>query len=89
MLECPPTAREHVTRAIVITGLRYSLLLVLLAAIAAGAPVCAADTMQCGRFSQEELPAPVPSLYPSARERLEQISHAIKSTSYSVLFFGD
>ena len=64
-------------------------LLVLLAAIAASAPVCAAETVQCARFSREELPAPVPSPYPSAVERLEQINRAVKSTSYSVLFLGD
>jgi lysophospholipase L1-like esterase len=89
VLGCPPTAKEHLTKEIVIAGLRYSPLLVLLAAIAAGAPVCAAETMLCERFSREELPAPVPSPYPSALERLEQISHAVKSTSYTVLFFGD
>src|SRR6266481_2902840 len=89
MLECRPTAKEHVTREIVIAGLRCPLLLVLLVAIAAGGPARAAETLRCARFSREELPVPEPSPYPSALERLKRISHAVKSTPFSVLFFGD
>jgi lysophospholipase L1-like esterase len=50
---------------------------------------CAAGTLQCGRFTCEQLPAPVPSPYPSALERLNRINQAVRSARYSILFFGN
>jgi len=65
---------------------------VLLAALAACisfGPACAAEGVRCGSFAHEQLPAPVPSPYPSALERAKSISQAVKSRGYSILFFGD
>src|SRR5215831_15906749 len=52
-------------------------------------PACAEETLPCARFSREELPAPMPSPYPSKLERLNWINQAVKSSRYSILFFGD
>jgi lysophospholipase L1-like esterase len=60
----------------------------LVACISLG-PACAAEAVRCGRFAQAQLPAAVPSPYPSALERVKLINQAVKSTRYSVLFFGD
>jgi beta-glucosidase len=65
---------------------------VLLAALAACislGPACAAEGVRCGSFAHEQLPAPVPSPYPSALERAKSINQAVKSGRYSILFFGD
>src|ERR1700724_3777214 len=50
---------------------------------------CAAAAERCGPFAHEQLPAPVPSPYPSAMERAKSINQAIRSRRYSILFFGD
>ena len=52
-------------------------------------PACAEETLPCARFSREELPAPMPSPYPSKLERLNWINQEVKSSRYSILFFGD
>jgi hypothetical protein len=57
--------------------------------LASDRPAGATEMLRCARFGQGELPAPVPSPYPSAIERADRISHAVKSAPYSVLFFGD
>ena len=72
--------------------MRYNRGPVLAAALAAFAclePAFAKAALRCPRFSGEEIPAPIPSQYPSALERLKLINQAVKSTRYSVLFFGD
>jgi len=53
------------------------------------APVCAAEAVRCGPFANERLSTPIPSPYPSALERAKRISQAVKSSLYSVIFFGD
>jgi lysophospholipase L1-like esterase len=53
------------------------------------APACEAEAVSCGRFAHEQLPTPTPSPYSSARERAKWIDQAVKSTRYSILFFGD
>jgi beta-glucosidase len=60
-----------------------------LAACTSFGPACGAETVGCGPFAQEQLPTPVQSPYPSARERAKWINQAVKSTRYSILFFGD
>ena len=60
-----------------------------LAAFASFGAACAAEALRCRPFAHEQLPAPVPSPYPSALERAKRINQAVKSTRYSVLFFGD
>ena len=60
-----------------------------LAAFACLEPAFATETLRCTMFSREEIPAPVQSQYPSALERLKLINRAVKSTRYSILFFGD
>ncbi len=50
---------------------------------------CAAAAERCGPFTHEQLPAPVPSPYPSAIERAKSINQAVKSSLYPILFFGD
>jgi lysophospholipase L1-like esterase len=65
---------------------------VALAALAACfslGPACAAEPVHCGPFAHEQLPIPMPSPYSSALERAKWISQAVKSSLYSVLFFGD
>ena len=57
--------------------------------LASDRPAGATEMLRCARFGQGELPAPVPSPYPSAIERADRISHAVKSVRYPVLFFGD
>jgi GDSL-like Lipase/Acylhydrolase family len=72
--------------------MRHNLGRVLAAALAAFACLegaSAAEPLRCARFSQEELPAPTPSPYPSALERLKWINQAVNSTRYSMLIFGD
>ena len=67
-------------------------LLVALAALAACPalePAGAMETLGCGPFAHEPLPAASPSPYPSARERAKWISQAVRSTHHSLLFFGD
>ena len=60
-----------------------------LAACTLFGPACEAEAVGCGPFAQEQLPTPVQSPYPSARERANSINQAVKSTRYSILFFGD
>jgi lysophospholipase L1-like esterase len=65
---------------------------VALAALAACfslGPACVAEPVHCGPFAHEQLPIPMPSPYSSALERAKWISQAVKSSLYSVLFFGD
>src|SRR5215469_11866999 len=72
--------------------MRHHLVLALAAALAAFAclePASIAETLRCARFSREELSAPTPPPYPSALERMKWINQAVKSTPYSILFFGD
>jgi len=72
--------------------MRHNRAPVLAAAFAAFAcfePACAEETLPCARFSREESPAPMPSPYPSKLERLNSINQAVKSSRYSILFFGD
>jgi beta-glucosidase len=52
-------------------------------------PACAAEAVGCGPFAHERLPNPMPSPYTSALERAKWISQAVKSSLYSVIFFGD
>ena len=72
--------------------MRHNLVLALAAALTAFAclePASIAETLRCARFSREELSAPMPPPYPSALERMKWINQAVKSTPYSILFFGD
>jgi beta-glucosidase len=62
---------------------------ITIAALSSGIPVFATEILRCARFDQGELPVPAPSPYPSAIARADQISHAVKSAAYSVVFFGD
>jgi beta-glucosidase len=62
---------------------------ILIAGLASGRPACATEILRCARFDQGELPAPVPSPYPSAIELAKRISQTVKSAPHSVLFFGD
>ena len=50
---------------------------------------CATEALQCGPFAHEKFPAPVPSPYSSALERVKHINQAVKSTRYSIIFLGD
>ena len=68
---------------------RGPILAAALAALACLEPAFATESLRCARFSREEIPAPTPSQYPSALERLKLINQAVKSTRYSILFFGD
>ena len=52
-------------------------------------PAGAMETLGCGPFAHELLPAASPSPYPSALERAKWITQAVKSTHHSLLFFGD
>jgi lysophospholipase L1-like esterase len=61
----------------------------VIAGLASGGSACATEILRCPRFDQGELPGPAPSAYPSALERVERISRAVKSTPHSVLFLGD
>jgi lysophospholipase L1-like esterase len=60
-----------------------------LAACALTGPTRAAEPVRCGPFAHERLPPPVPSPYPSAVERANSITRAVKSSRHSILFFGD
>ena len=60
-----------------------------LAACMSFGPACSADAVHCGPFAQEQLPTPMPSPYSSAIERAKWINQAVKSSRYSILFFGD
>jgi beta-glucosidase len=62
---------------------------IAIAALALGRPAFAAEILRCARFDQGELPIPVPSPYPSALARADRITYAVKSSPYSVVFFGD
>jgi hypothetical protein len=62
---------------------------IAIAALASGRPAFATEILRCARFDQGELPVPVPSPYPSAIARADQLSYAVKSAPYSVDFFGD
>jgi beta-glucosidase len=62
---------------------------VAIVGLASDSPAGASEMLRCARFEQGELPTPVPSPYPSAIERADRISHAVKSARYPVLFFGD
>jgi lysophospholipase L1-like esterase len=53
------------------------------------APARAGETVRCAAFANEALPTPTPSSYPSAVERAKSINQAVKSTRYSIIFFGD
>ena len=64
-------------------------LVVGLVACASLGPACAAESVRCGPFAHEQLPTPMPSPYSSALERAKWISEAVKSSPYSILFFGD
>src|SRR5215468_7720878 len=68
---------------------RGPILAAALATFACLEPAFATESLRCARFSREEMPAPMPSQYPSALERLKLINQAVKSTRYSILFFGD
>lgn len=59
------------------------------AACMALGPAGRAETVACGPFAHERLPTASPSPYPSAVERAKWISQAVRSTHYSLLFFGD
>src|SRR5579884_3455486 len=48
-----------------------------------------AETLPCGRFSQEPLPAPEPRSANWPLRRLATIEAALKSEPYRVLFLGD
>ena len=45
--------------------------------------------LHCGRFAQETLPSPIPQKGVHALDRVEEITRAVKSAAYVVLFFGD
>ena len=62
---------------------------VAIVGLASDSPAGASEMLRCARFEQGEFPTPVPSPYPSAIERADRISHAVKSARYPVLFFGD
>jgi lysophospholipase L1-like esterase len=66
-------------------NLRVALAAALAACVSLG-PACATEAVRCGPFAHEQLPAPAPSPY---LERAKRINQAVKSTRYSVLFFGD
>jgi lysophospholipase L1-like esterase len=61
----------------------------VIAGLVWGRSVCATEILRCARFDQGELPVPVPPPYPVALERLERISHEVKTIPYKILFFGD
>jgi beta-glucosidase len=65
------------------------LVAIAIAVLASDRPASATEILRCARFDQGELPVPAPSPYPSALARADRISHAVKSTAYSVVFFGD
>ena len=52
-------------------------------------PACASEPLHCGRFAQETLPSPIPQKGMHALDRAEEITRAVKSAAYVVLFFGD
>ena len=52
-------------------------------------PACASEPLHCGRFAQETLPSPIPQKGVHALDRVEEITRAVKSAAYAVLFFGD
>ena len=72
-----------------IGALHQLFVFMLWAAIAGTAQTDAAESVPCGRFSGEELPAPTASAYPTARERAKSIDRAVKTMRYPILFFGD
>jgi beta-glucosidase len=45
--------------------------------------------LRCGRFTQDQLPAPEPREAAAAKKRFEQINSAVKMQPYRVIFFGD
>src|SRR5438067_13685589 len=49
----------------------------------------AQQALPCGRFTQDQLPAPEPREAAAPRKRFEQINAAVKTQPYRVLFFGD
>ena len=49
----------------------------------------AQQALRCGRFTQDQLPAPEPREAAAPRKRFEQINAAVKTQPYRVLFFGD
>ena len=53
------------------------------------APAGAAEAVGCGPFAHERAPTPTPSPYSIALKRAKWINQAVKSTPYSILFFGD
>jgi beta-glucosidase len=65
------------------------LLVVAFAVCTALEPAGAAESIGCGPFAHEPLPAASPSPYASALERAKWISQAVRSTHHSLLFFGD
>jgi lysophospholipase L1-like esterase len=60
-----------------------------LAACMSFGQACGTEAVRFGPFAQEQVPTPVPSPYLSARERARWVDQAVKSTRYSILFFGD
>jgi lysophospholipase L1-like esterase len=48
-----------------------------------------AQSLQCGPFTQAELPPPVVRQDSHARARFDEINNAIKTQPHRVLFFGD
>ena len=78
-------------RKLLVLGQRLGLpvALAVLAACTALETAGAAESVGCGPFAHEPLPATSPSPYPSALERAKWISQVVRSTRHSLLFFGD
>ena len=68
-LKCP--SRDRAAEPAFIRYNRGPVLAAALAAFACLEPAFATETLRCARFSREEIPAPTPSQYPSALERLQ------------------
>ena len=82
-------ARDKAAEPAIMRHNRGRVLAATLAAFACLEGATTAETLRCARFSQEELPAPTPSPYLSALERLKWINQTINSTRYSMIIFGD
>jgi lysophospholipase L1-like esterase len=67
----------------------YSVLLAGLIMTAAVAPAGADQSLRCGRLSREGAPTATPRTAGHALARFEQINQLVKSSPYSILFFGD
>ncbi|HEX3864630.1 MAG TPA: GDSL-type esterase/lipase family protein [Stellaceae bacterium] len=62
---------------------------VVLAAAAVAIPAGAEATLRCGPFTSDVLAAPEPREAPAMVRRFENLSVAVKTQPYRVLFFGD